>query len=208
MTIAPRQIFSTPLIVTELAGADVVNPALEQLILDARVRDPGVARSNQGGWHSDTQFLRWAGDAIVPVARAMIETADAATRDIQAQPGWRRGWMLEGWANVNPPGGAHNGPHTHGGTYWSAVYYVRIDPGTGGELVLHDPRLPALEMHAPMLRFAGGDGEQRVVVQPHAGMLVLFPAWLVHSVAPWQGEGLRISIAVNLSANSQLQPVG
>jgi uncharacterized protein (TIGR02466 family) len=207
MKIVPRQIFGTPLIVTELAGADTINPPLETLILDARARDPGVVRSNQGGWHSDSDFLRWAGDAIVPVARAMIETADAATRDIQAQPGLRRGWMLEGWANVNPPGGAHNSPHSHGGTYWSAVYYVRIDPGRGGELVLHDPRLPALDMHAPMLRFQGVDGEQRVVVEPYAGMLVLFPAWLTHSVAPWQGEGLRISVAVNLSANARLQPV-
>jgi hypothetical protein len=31
-------------------------------------------------------------------------------------------------------------------------------------------------------------------------MLILFPSWLTHSVAPWHGEGLRISIAINLSA--------
>ncbi|MBX9795885.1 TIGR02466 family protein [Sphingomonas sp.] len=207
MTGAPRQIFGTPLIVTELPGADAINPALEALILDARARDTGVVRSNAGGWHSDTQFLRWAGDAIVPVARAMIAAADAATEDLQAQPGMRRGWMMEGWANVNPPGGAHNVPHSHGGSYWSAVYYVRVDAGEGGALVFHDPRSPMIEMHAPMLRFRGGNGEQQLSVQPRAGQLILFPAWLVHSVTPWQGEGLRISIAVNLSANTKLQPV-
>ena len=55
-------------------------------------------------------------------------------------------------------------------------------------------------MQAPDLRFRSAGGEQIVKTRPTTGMLILFPSWLVHSVTPWQGTGLRISVAINLSA--------
>jgi uncharacterized protein (TIGR02466 family) len=96
--------------------------------------------------------------------------------------------------------GASNAPHIHGGCYWSAVYYVRADEGEGGDLVFHDPRMPGLVMHAPDLKPRAGGGEQQVSTRPAAGMLILFPSWLAHSVTPWRGQGRRISVAFNLTA--------
>lgn len=201
-----ERLFATPVITDRLADAEAINAALEPLILARRAADPGIDRSNRGGWHSDLELLNWARDPVTPVIRRIVTLADAATQDLQARPGHRRGWSLEAWANVNPAGAA-NAPHHHGGCYWSAVYYVRVDPGAGGELVLHDPRLPALDLHAPMLRFRDAGGEQGVEFRPEPGMLILFPSWLTHSVNPHRGEGLRISIAVNLSANRSVQPM-
>jgi len=192
-------LFSTPVIVGSYGGAAQANADLEPLILERRQQAPGIERSNRGGWHSDLNLLRWAEQPVAGIVRKIVELADAATHDTQARAGQRRGWMLEAWANVNPPG-ASNAPHTHGGCYWSAVYYVRVDAGTGGELVLHDPRMPALDMHAPALRFRNAGGEQIVSIKPEPGMIIIFPSWLSHSVKSWTGEGLRISIAVNLSA--------
>ncbi|OQW41992.1 MAG: hypothetical protein A4S12_07235 [Proteobacteria bacterium SG_bin5] len=206
MTARRELLFATPVIIDRLAEAPAINAALEPLILARRAADPGITRSNQGGWHSDLELLHWARDPVTPVIRRIVELADAATEDLQARPGHRRGWSLEAWANVNPTGAA-NAPHHHGGCYWSAVYYVRVDPGAGGELVLHDPRLPALDAHAPMLRFRDAGGEQLVDTRPEPGMLILFPAWLTHSVRAHDGAGLRISIAVNLSANRSVQPL-
>ncbi|MEZ5648896.1 MAG: putative 2OG-Fe(II) oxygenase [Alphaproteobacteria bacterium] len=37
------------------------------------------------------------------------------------------------------------------------------------------------------------------MLSPHAGMMVLFPSWLVHAVRPYRGTHTRISIAFNLS---------
>jgi uncharacterized protein (TIGR02466 family) len=195
-----RALFATPLLVEPFADFEAVNPVLEQLILKRRAHDAGIVRTNQGGWHSDVDLLRWAADAVRPVVQQIVERCDAMTNDLQAKPGQRRGWLLEAWANVNTPGGAANIAHHHGGSYWSAVYYVRVDPGTGGELVLRDPRGAAIDMHAPALRMRGIDGEQIEAIKPTAGMIVIMPSWLVHEVLPWQGQGLRISIAVNLSA--------
>ena len=91
-------------------------------------------------------------------------------------------------------------PHVHGGSFWSAVYYVRVGEAEGGDLVLHDPRMPALRMHAPNLRFNDNGPELKVRIRPKAGRMVLFPAWLSHSVEPWDGSGTRISVAMNIRA--------
>ncbi len=192
--------FSTPIITDTIDNAGAINAALEPLILARRREDKGIVRSNTGGgWHSDTRLLHWAADAVRTVVARMVELADAHVHDAQAKPGQRRGWMLEGWANVNETGAA-NAPHSHGACFWSAVYYVRIDEGEGGEIVLTDPRLPAIEMHAPFLFFRNAGGERTIRIRPQAGQILLFPSWVVHAVTPWQGKGLRISLAINLSA--------
>ena len=54
-------------------------------------------------------------------------------------------------------------------------FYVAVDEGEGGELVLYDPRMPAIDMHAPALRFRDMGGEQQVKITPVAGMIVIFP---------------------------------
>ena len=194
-----EHVFSTPVIVDHLSGADSLNAELERLILDRRAADPGIQRSNAGGWHSRLDLFEWGGEPARLVAARKVELADANTIDTEAVEGERRGWLLEAWANVNESG-AGNAAHYHGASYWSAVYYVRAGEGEGGELVLHDPRFPYLDMHAPDLRFRDAGGEQLIHTSPRSGMLILFPSWLTHSVAPWRGEGQRISIAINLSA--------
>ena len=191
--------FWTPVIVAELDEAGAINPALEAAIL-ARRGKPGMRGSNRGGWQSDKKLLDWGGEAARALRDRAIAIAEAHVRDNEAaRPGRARGWKCEGWANLSGDGG-YNDPHCHGGTYWTAVYYVRADPGEGGELVLHDPRLPAIAMHAPTLRFEPNGGEVAINLPPEPGLLVMFPSFIVHSVAPYRGEGLRISISINLSA--------
>jgi len=188
-------LFPTPVLVGRLPGAEAVNPALEASILERRKADPGIARSNVGGWHSAADFQAWGGDPLRRLIAQVVELADAHT----APADQRQDWAVETWANVSERGGS-NQQHSHPGSFWSAVYYVRIDPGEGGELILHDPRMPVLNMHAPQLRFRSAGSEQLVQTSPSAGMLVLFPSWLGHSVRPYLGDGLRISVAINLSA--------
>src|SRR5205085_6371096 len=103
--------------------------------------------------------------------------ADRYTETRGGAPSWR----TDAWANVSGSGD-FNMPHVHGATFWSAVYYVAVGEGQGGELVLHDPRMPALQMHAPGVRFRGLGEEGEVAIAPKAGLMVLFPGWLAHSV--------------------------
>lgn len=191
-------LFATPFVSGILPGAQAINPALEAAILRRREQDPGVARSNLGGWHSRHDALEWGGEALANVARAIVGLADANSHDTAAVPGVRRGWRLEGWANVIQGAGSHH-RHVHSGCFWSAVYYVRVDPGEGGELELFDPRGPQVEMYAPDLRIEG-QGSGIHAIAPVAGQLVLFPSWLSHAVAPYRGDGMRITVAINLMA--------
>ena len=37
------------------------------------------------------------------------------------------------------------------------------------------------------------------MISPAAGTMVMFPSWVSHAVRPYTGDGVRISIAINLS---------
>jgi uncharacterized protein (TIGR02466 family) len=189
-------VFGTPIIVQEIDNAEEINRELEKLIAERRAVDPGVQRSNAGGgWHSTQDFPTWSGD----VGRRLIHNVGALARANTGAVGGAAlpQWIIEGWVNVSGPG-ASNRHHVHGGSFWSAVYYVRAPESDSGQLVLHDPRMPGLRMYSPTLRFKGAGPEQVFRLQPKSGTIVMFPSWLTHSVEPWDGEGERISIAFNI----------
>ena len=57
-------------------------------------------------------------------------------------------------------------------------------------------------MYAPQLAFnvpGGLSVGANEVVRPKTGLMVMFPAWLLHQVRPYKGGAERISIAFNLS---------
>ena len=191
-----RRFFATPVVLDRLEDSDALNAALERTIAERRAADSGLKLSNRGGWQSKHDFTSWAGaEGKALIARA-LELAGAHS---QGQDGGPPRWRVDAWANVSGEG-AFNMPHVHGGTFWSCVYYVRVGQGEGGQLVLHDPRMPGLRMHAPGVRFRGMGPELRAEIKPIAGLMVLFPGWLSHSVEPWQGSGERISVAMNVRA--------
>lgn len=187
-------LFPTPLIIDELDDVEALNVELERAILERMNADPGIKRSNLGGWHSNTDLLNWGGPAASRIREHALKLATANTTTAR---GAELRWSIVGWANVNGPG-AGNAPHVHGGNYWSAVYYVKVGEGDGGRIQLHDPRLPGLRMHSPVLRFTDAGPEVIYQIRPKTGQMLLFPAWLSHSVEAWEGTGQRISIAMNI----------
>ena len=59
-----------------------------------------------------------------------------------------------------------------------------------------------LQVYAPQLAFnvpGGLSVGANEVVRPKPGLMVMFPAWLLHQVRPYKGSAERISIACNLS---------
>ncbi|MDQ3471975.1 MAG: 2OG-Fe(II) oxygenase family protein, partial [Pseudomonadota bacterium] len=139
-------------------------------------------------------LLDWGGGAANRLADHALALANANTKTVR---GGDLQWGIQAWVNVFGKG-AGNAAHIHGGNFWAAVYYVKIGEGEGGRLRLHDPRAPALRMHAPLLRFTNAGRELMQPIEPVPGQMVLFPAWLMHSVEPWDGDGDRISIAMNI----------
>lgn len=199
-------IFGTPVILTDLGVPDW-NSALEELVLKRRKEHPGSNHSNRGGWQSDMNLLSWGGEPARQLALEVLDVADAQSLDLIGTPDTPHNWILEAWGNVNGAGDS-NVPHAHfgsSGCFWSAVYYVKVPEGEGGELVLEDPRGPMLHIHAPKMRFRNGGVQGKAKIQPYAGLLVMFPSWMIHSVAPWEGTEYRISVALNVIAERKLR---
>jgi uncharacterized protein (TIGR02466 family) len=189
-------LFPTPAIFDELEDAVELNRQLEAAILERREQDSGLRLSNRGGWQSSHDFPRWSGEAGARLLNHAVELASAHT--LSTGPAGVR-WLVDSWANVSGSG-AFNMAHVHGATFWSCVYFVRVGEGQGGQLVLHDPRMPGLRMHAPHYRFKDLGAEVAADIAPKPGLMVLFPGWVSHHVEPWHGTGTRISVAMNIRA--------
>ena len=200
-----RAIFATPVIEYPLPNADALNAELKRVILEREKGDKGTQHSNLGGWQSGWDMAQWGGDAFNEIQRAAHAVASQAICDRMGKPVPVK-WISNAWANVNRDGHG-NEFHTHPGAYWSASYYVddggaASDSSLGGEFEIQDPRGVAPAMLAPYLAFAMPGGQSVGVselVRPKPGLLLMFPSWLSHAVRPYRGEGVRISIAINMT---------
>jgi uncharacterized protein (TIGR02466 family) len=188
---SPALIFATP-IITETISHPGLDEALEKAIL-AQEAPSREANSTRGGWQTEHNFGSW-GEAAGMLADHVFRLADTHTEMLDAG----HEWTIEGWANILEPNG-YNLQHTHGSSFWSAVYYVRVDEGSGGALTFIDPRRALIQAYSNRLRMKTAGIYGKAELKPKAGLLVMFPAWLDHAVQPWEGTGLRISVAMNLS---------
>jgi uncharacterized protein (TIGR02466 family) len=195
-------LFETLVVHGQLRDSGGLTAALAAAIRARQGKDPGIERSNVGGWHSKTDMLDWGGPAAAKLADMTLRTVRRISHFEGCDPA-AVDWDVRMWANVSPSG-ALNMSHSHPGVLWAAVYYVAAgEEGRGGELYLEDPRFPLPVMTVPGFRVIGRDGKPQPVehrIAPATGDIILFPAWIRHGVRPWHGSGERISIAMNITA--------
>lgn len=99
------------------------------------------------------------------------------------------------WANVLPRGAAHKA-HSHPNNFLSGVYYVRTPPDAN-TINFHDPRNQTGIIRPPVTELTAENTDQ-VVVSVKNGTLLLFPAYLQHSVDTNRSENERVSISFNI----------
>ena len=80
------------------------------------------------------------------------------------------------------------------------MYYVQAGPGAD-TVNFHDPRPQADVMRPPVTELTGQNTDQ-VVVNVTNGTLLMFPAYLPHSVSASESDEQRISISFNLMFSS------
>ena len=103
------------------------------------------------------------------------------------------------WATVLPRGAAHR-IHQHPNNFLSGVYYLRT--GAGADTInFHDPRSQTGIIRPPVTELTAANTDQ-VVLRVRNGTLLVFPAWLQHSVDANAGESERISISFNVMFSS------
>jgi uncharacterized protein (TIGR02466 family) len=99
------------------------------------------------------------------------------------------------WATVLATGAAHR-VHHHPNNYLSAVYYLRTHPGAD-TINFHDPRSQTGVIRPPVISLTA-DNTDQVVVRVRNGTLLVFPAYLPHSVDANASDEERISISFNM----------
>jgi uncharacterized protein (TIGR02466 family) len=99
------------------------------------------------------------------------------------------------WANANAPGASHP-VHHHPNNFLSGVYYVRVGPGAD-TITFHDPRPQTGIIRPPVTELSAQNTDQ-VVLRVEDGTLLVFPAYLEHSVGPNASPDVRISVSFNV----------
>ena len=178
---------------TIVHGKDVEldNNKLAQDIINWSNQDKGISKTNIKGWHSTTDM------ATKPEYQELITELMRMQKEIYEHEHLDRHARLGNmWANINPPGGM-NQPHIHPNALFSGVYYVKSNP-KAGRLKIYDPR-PGAQINMPTRKLGdpGKDLWRDANIEPIPGRIIMFPAWLWHSVEPNKSDNTRISVSFN-----------
>lgn len=205
MSVSATMYFPTPIYSGVLDDVDGLNASLLELVYAERDQDAeGLPRSTFRGlrsWHSRIDLHK------EPEYKPLLDEIDEILGHISRDSGYDPDHTLavtSMWAIVNPPGSS-NRSHIHPGCLWSGVYYLRT-PENCGNIEFVDPRTQNLMTQAkyrpnekrPKSRWT------KVNFTPKVGKVVVFPAWLYHSVNPnlTEAEGDdadRVIISFNVS---------
>jgi len=167
------------------------NQELAQHIINWSQQDQGVKKTNVTGWHSQTDMQ------TKPEYKSLLDELFIFIKEI-----WKEEWLDRApvlgnmWANINYKGG-YNKPHVHPNTLFSGVYYIKTSPNCG-KLACNDPR-PGIQTVMPA-RIKGTPPKhlwREVHLDPIEGRIIIFPAWLWHSVEPNESNDIRISVSFN-----------
>jgi len=178
---------------TTVYGKDVQldNDKLTQDIVNWSNQDQGLQKTNYKGWHSKTDM------ASKPEYQPLVNELMIMCKDVFKEEWLDREPILGNmWANINPKDGM-NQPHIHPNSLFSGVYYVKSNP-QAGRLKIYDPR-PGAQIVMPA-RLQGQPPKhlwRDANLDPVPGRIIMFPAWLLHSVEPNQSNDLRISVSFN-----------
>ena len=182
-------IFPTPFWKREL------NPTIRKMVnnnIETKIRELMGDHPVDKKWQSAEKQLHTLPE-LGPVADAVLSVANTALGDMCVA---HKGMYISGcWANINPPGVGHT-PHTHPNNYLACVYYVRAPEGADTINFL-DPR-PQVGLIRPEIMGHNRINAEACSVRVSEGQLIMFPAWLRHSVNKNVGTEDRISLAFNL----------
>jgi uncharacterized protein (TIGR02466 family) len=187
--------FSTPIWISKIDNYKNINEDLLSYITDLQNKNPqGIIKSNFKGWHSKdfnlkedipSKFISGIGNYINTALNDM--SWDLTSQFIK---------ITNMWSIVNE-GGAWNQKHHHSNSDISAAYYVSAYDDCG-DIVFYDPR-PARVYKFPVAKSPNKLNATINSVKPEAGLLILFPSYLEHSVNPNLSNKKRIVVSFNLS---------
>ena len=189
-TMQTLNLFPTPVWVRQLEPETASRVNRDAMALIETFR-PTATGTKAGGWATPTDL-----QDRPELQELMGCVRETATQALAALGVEHDGFLITGcWANIKPQGAGHPS-HIHPNNFLSGVYYVRA-PQAGGNIVFHDPR-PQPFVISPRTIERNQYNSRNADLSAREGMMLLFPAWLHHSVAGNSGESERVSISFNI----------
>ena len=187
--------FSTPIWAAKVKDYEKINDEMLAYILNLQKKDPiGVVKSNFKGWHSKDFNMKDL--APINFVSAIKNNLNTLIDDMDWDLAIQSVKISSMWAIINEKG-AWNQKHQHSNSDISAAYYVTAHEGCG-DIVFYDPR-PARVYKQPIAKTPNKLNGTVNSIKPEAGMLVLFPSYLDHSVNPNISDKKRVVISFNLN---------
>ena len=183
--------FPTIIYIKDMPNALQLNQYLEPKIIQWSQQNKGVAKTNAGGWHSETDMNKK--EEYNPLVKELFNMQHEIYQKEKLDMKPVLGNM---WANINYPGN-YNRPHLHPNALFSGVYWVKVPPQSGNFMV-YDPRT-GVQVTMPNRKKGALPSElwREVHYEPVAGRCIMFPAWLWHEVKPNESNDIRISVSFN-----------
>ena len=191
-----KQLWPTTLVERQLPGHEDANRELARLIRALEAERPALTTDYLGGnlLTNDNPAVGWLKQCI---NKTVVDYFRHLGMDYPID------WTLQGWANVNRFGDYHDA-HNHPRAYLSGTYYVAVPSALAERPGRSDVRSGCISFYDPRgaanMTAIKGDPyiEAEHTIQPRAGMILLWPAFLKHFVHPNLSDDLRISISYNV----------
>lgn len=189
-------LWPTKLVRQMLDDADTNNPELLKLIRewDRNKKNLTTDYRDNNPFNIDRPATNWLRGAV---NQATIDYLQAIGINYPVN------WQIHGWANVNRHGDYHD-PHNHPHCYLSGTYYVKIPTSASTKRQRSDVRPNVISFYDPRPGFNMGSikndpyVDPEYTVQPEPGLLMMWPAGLMHFVHPNLSDETRVSISFNI----------
>ena len=172
----------------EPAARDAINKRLLGLLTRLEPNlfklDPGASRQTDTNLHMIAELEPMVAE-IQNAVHQVLQFMDVVYERVR---------ITGCWANVNAVQMSHR-EHIHPNNYLSGVYYVQADEGANN-FTIDDPR-PQRHMIKPRVVESTPFNAARFNLGVKPGDMLVFPAWLPHSVDPNRSSRVRISVSFN-----------
>lgn len=185
-------IFSTPIWDSHYPQFYDEKDSIISALKEYKKNNSSVCKSNISGYHSDDKIHHLK--ELKNLAEFISFISMNAAKDLKFD--FENLAITEMWVNFNDNPHCMNIDHIHNQVF-SGVFYLNCPEGSG-ELVIRNESINRLWMGSFMSEEKTEHTAESIHMIPEEGKLILFPAYLPHSVLPNRHNEERISISFNI----------
>ena len=190
------KLFPQPVFKYQIDNFKKINEELTKYIYELNKKDNiGVNKSNINGWHSRSFDFNEKEN----VPNKFYSHINSYIEDVFSKLGWEHDKTkvkcTSMWAIINKKGN-FNIEHTHPNNYLSAAYYVKA-PDNCGNFKATNPNILSRHIRAKTKQ-ANELNSNSASIKINEGDLLIFPAYLPHSVEENKSNEDRVIVSFNI----------